>query len=59
MKVENFRIESKFKNIFKKGDMHVVIIIELTTIVSSIIVFELGSYVHLDSIKEFKSIFQN
>jgi hypothetical protein len=45
IKVENFGIESKFKKRFEKGDMHVVIIIELTTIVSSIIAFELGSYV--------------
>ncbi len=45
MKVKNFGIKSKFKKRFEKGDMHVVIIIELTTIVSSIIAFELGSYV--------------
>jgi hypothetical protein len=45
MKVKNFNIESKFKKRFEKGDMHVVIIIELTIIVSSIIAFELGSYV--------------
>jgi len=34
VKVENFGIESKFKRNFEKGDMHVVIIIESTTIVS-------------------------
>jgi hypothetical protein len=45
IKVENFSIESKFKKRFEKGDMQVVIIVELTTIVSSIIAFELGSYV--------------
>ncbi len=45
MKVESFGIESKFKKRFEKGDMHVVIIIEFTTIVSSIIAFKLGYYV--------------
>ncbi len=40
MRVKIFNIESKSKKGFDKGDMHVVVIIELTTIVSSIIVFE-------------------
>jgi hypothetical protein len=40
MRVKFFGIESKSKRDFEKGDMHVVIIVELTTIVSPIIVFE-------------------
>ncbi len=39
VKVEFFCIESKFKRGFEKGDMHVVIAIELTTIMSSIPTF--------------------
>jgi hypothetical protein len=38
--VENFGNESKFKKGFEKRDMHVVIIIESTTIVSSIPTFQ-------------------
>ncbi len=41
--VENFGIESKSKRGFEKGDMHVAIIIELTTIVFSILTFQLES----------------
>jgi hypothetical protein len=55
-KVENFSIESKSKRGFEKGDMHVVIIIESTTIVSSIIAFQLElipMFFHMDSIREF------
>jgi hypothetical protein len=37
----NFNIESKSKKGFEKGDMHVVITLELTMIVSLIITFEL------------------
>jgi hypothetical protein len=37
--VENFNIESKSKRGLEKGDMHVVITIESTTIVSSILAF--------------------
>ncbi len=37
VKVENFGIESKFERGFHKKDMHVVITIESTTIVSIII----------------------
>jgi hypothetical protein len=40
VRVENFGIESKSKKGFDKGDMHVVIIIESTTIVSSILTFQ-------------------
>jgi hypothetical protein len=39
VKVENFGIESKFKKDFDKDDMRVIIIIESTTIVSSIPAF--------------------
>ncbi len=41
MRVEIFGIESKSKRGFEKGDMHVVITIESTTIVSSILAFQL------------------
>jgi hypothetical protein len=40
VKVENFGVESKSKRGFEKGDMHVVITIELTTIMSSIPTFQ-------------------
>jgi hypothetical protein len=40
VKVKNTNIESKSKRGFEKDDMHVVIIVESTTIVSSIVVFE-------------------
>jgi hypothetical protein len=62
VKVEYFGIESKSKRGFEKGDMHVVITIELTTIRSPIIVFELElvpMFFHMDSIWEFKSSFQS
>jgi hypothetical protein len=58
VRVENFGIESKFKRGFEKGDMHVVITIESTTIVLSIPTFQLeliAMFFHMDSIKEFKS----
>jgi len=58
VKVENFNIESKSKKGFEKGDMHVVIIIETTTIMSSIPAFQYGLihvFFHMDSIKEFIS----
>jgi hypothetical protein len=57
-----FGIKSKSKRGFKKGDMHVVITIELTTIVSSILAFQLElipMFFHMDSIKEFKSFIQS
>jgi hypothetical protein len=40
VKVKFFDIESKSKRGFEKDEMHVVIIVESTTIVSPIIVFE-------------------
>jgi hypothetical protein len=40
VKVKIFGIESKSKRAFEKSDMHLVIIIELMTIVLLIIVFE-------------------
>jgi hypothetical protein len=39
MKVETFGIEAKSNRGFEKGDMHVVITIESTTIVLSILTF--------------------
>jgi hypothetical protein len=47
MKVKNFGIESKFKRGFEKGNMHVIIIIELTTIMS----FYLLTYLQFSVIK--------
>jgi hypothetical protein len=41
VKVKFFDIESKSKRGFEKGDIHVVITIELTTIVLSIVTFQL------------------
>jgi hypothetical protein len=55
VKVENFGIESKSKMGFEKGDMHVVIIIELMIIVSLITIFEpklVSMFFHMDSIRE-------
>jgi len=62
VRVENFGIESKSKKGCEKGDMHVVITIELTTIVSSIPTFQpklIPMFFHMDSIKEFRSSIQN
>ncbi len=62
VKVENFGIESKSKRGCEKGDMHVVITIESTTIVSSILTFQHGlipMFSHMDSIREFRSSFQS
>jgi hypothetical protein len=55
VKVKKIRIESKSKRGFEKGDMH-VIIIELTTIVSSIIFVGpklVSMFFHVDSIRKF------
>ncbi len=57
VKVNFFGIESKSKSGFQQGDMHIVITIELMTIMSPIIVFELELVpmsFHMDSIGEFK-----
>jgi hypothetical protein len=54
LKVENFNIESYSKRGFEKGDMHVVIIVESMTIVSSITHFKpelFPMFFHMDSIK--------
>jgi len=62
VRVENFGIESKSKKGCEKGDMHVVITIKLTTIVSSIPTFQpklIPMFFHMDSIKEFRSSIQN
>jgi hypothetical protein len=56
VRVENFGIESKSKKCFEKKDMRVVIIIESTTIVSSILAFQpklVPMFFHMDSIREF------
>jgi hypothetical protein len=58
VKVEFFCIESKSKRGFeKKRDMHVVIIIKSTTIVSLIPAFQLElipMFFHMDSIRKFQ-----
>jgi len=62
VRVKIFGIELKSKRDFEKDDMHVVITIELTTIVSPIIVFEpklLHMFFHMDSIRKVRSSFQN
>jgi hypothetical protein len=62
VRVENFGIESKFKRGFEKVDMHVVIIIESTTIVSSIPAFQvklIPMFFHMDSIKKLKNSIQS
>jgi hypothetical protein len=56
VKVQNFGIESKSKRGFEKGDIHVVIIIELTTIASSILTFRpklVPMFFHMDLTREF------
>jgi hypothetical protein len=58
MKMENVRIKLKSKRGFEKGDMHVVITIESTTIVSSILAFQLElvpMFFHIDSIRKFRN----
>jgi hypothetical protein len=58
VKVEFFFIESKFKRGFEKGDMHVVITIESTTIVSLILTFGpklILMFFRVDSIRKFKT----
>jgi hypothetical protein len=62
VKVDNFGIQSKFKRGFEKGDMHVVITIESTTIMLSILAFQpklILMYFHMDSIRKFKSFIQS
>jgi hypothetical protein len=62
VKVENFGNESKPKRGFEKGDMHIVITIESTTMVSSILRFQLeliSMFFHMDSIQKFKSFIQS
>ncbi len=62
MRVNFFCIESKSKMGFEKGDMHVVITIESTTIVSSIPAFQpelVPMFYHMDSIREFKNYIQS
>jgi hypothetical protein len=62
VKVEIFGIESKSKKGFEKCDMHIVITIESTTIVSSIPPFQLElvpMFFHMDSIRKFKRSIQS
>jgi hypothetical protein len=61
MRVENFGIESKFKKGFQKGDMHVVITFELTTIVSLIFAFQfelVSMFFHMDFIRNLEVLFK-
>jgi hypothetical protein len=54
VRVENFGIESKSKRGFEKGDMHVFITVESTTIVSLIPTFQpklVPMFFHMDSIR--------
>ncbi len=51
LRVEIFYVESKSKKAFEKGDMHVVITIELITIVSLIPAFQpklIPMFFHMD-----------
>ncbi len=62
MRVNFFGIEPKSKRGFEKGDMHVVITIESTTIVSLILTFQpnlILMFFHMDSIIKFSSSIQN
>ncbi len=57
MNLENFGIESKSKRGFEKKHMDVVITIESTTIMSSILAFQLKlvlMFFHMDLIREFQ-----
>jgi hypothetical protein len=62
VKMEYFGIKSKFKRGFEKGDMHVIIIIESTIIVSSIPIIQLElipMFFHMDSIRKFRNSIQS
>jgi hypothetical protein len=62
VRVENFCIQSKFEKGFEKGEMHVVITIQSTTIVSSIIAFQpklILVFFHMDSTRKFINSIQN
>ncbi len=62
MKVKSFGLKSKSKPGFEKGDMHIVIIVESTTIVSSISSCDLELVpivFYTNSIKEFKTFVQS
>ncbi len=55
---KNFGIEARSQRGFEKGDMLNILIVESTTIVLSIIAFELVSipmFFHFDSFKKFRS----
>jgi len=58
VKVENFGIDSKSKRGFEKGDMHIVITIELIAIVPSIFTFQrklIIMFSQMDSIRKFRN----
>jgi hypothetical protein len=62
VRMENFSINSKSKRGLDKDDMHVVTIIESTTIVSLIPTFQLElvpMFFHMDSIKKFRNFIQS
>jgi hypothetical protein len=62
LRVEIFNIESISKRGFEEGDMHVVIIVESMTIVSSITCSKhelVPMFFHMDSIIKFKNSLQN
>ncbi len=62
VKAKNFDIQITFKRGFKKGNMHVVIIVESTIIVSLITPFEpelVPMFSHMDSIRVFRNFIQS
>jgi hypothetical protein len=61
VKVEFFCIDSKSKRGFEKGDIHIVIIVDSTTIVSSISSFHLElipMFFHTNSIRNLEVLFK-
>jgi hypothetical protein len=62
VKVENFGIKSNSKKGCEKVDMPIIITIEFTMVVSSILPFEpklVLMFFHIDSIREFKTLVQS
>jgi hypothetical protein len=58
VKVENFGIEAKSQRGFEKRDMPNILMVESTTILSSITMFKptlIPLFFHFDSLKEFRS----
>jgi hypothetical protein len=61
VKVDFFCIESKSKKGFEKGDMHVVITIELTTTMSLILAFQselILMFFHMDPLDNLEVLFK-